>query len=218
MKVILLEDVYKHGVAGDLVDVAPGFARNYLIPRGMAAKATPGSIKQFENLRKTADARRAKLEKKYEAIAEQVRELELAFPVKAGETGKLYGSVTTAMIADRLHELIGLDIDPRRVGDQALRELGVFDVPVRLDAGLTPNVKVVVHREGEDPQDRIEAERQAELAEAQAEALEEMEAEKAAEDGEAEAPVEAEAEAEAPVEPEAEPVEVEAEPVEAGEE
>ena len=216
MKVILLEDVYKHGVAGDLVEVAPGFARNYLIPRGMAAKATPGSIKQFENLRKTADVRRASLEKKYEAIAEQVRELELAFPVKAGETGKLYGSVTNAMIAERLHELIGLEIDSRRVGDRALRELGVFDVPVRLDAGLSPTVKVIVHREGENPQDRVEAERQAEIAEAQAEALEEMAAEKAAESGEGEG--EAQAETEAEVEADAEAESVEAEAVEAGEE
>ena len=195
MKVILLEDVYKHGVAGDMVDVAPGFARNYLFPRGMAAKATPGSIKQFESLRRTADARRAKLEKKYEAIAEQVGELELAFPVKAGETGKLYGSVTTAMIAEELHAAIGLEIDPRRVGDRALRELGVFDVPVRLDAGLTPTVKVIVHREGEEPSERVEAERLEELAEAEAEALEELEAE-ALEEMEAEAAEEMEAEAE----------------------
>ena len=139
MKVILLEDVYKHGVAGDLVDVAPGFARNYLLPRGMAAKATPGSIKQFESLRKTVDVRRAKLEKKYEAIAEQVRELELAFSVKAGETGKLYGSITNAMIAEKLHELIGLDIDPRRVGDRALRELGVFSRPGAAGCGPVAN-------------------------------------------------------------------------------
>jgi large subunit ribosomal protein L9 len=212
MKVILLEDVYKHGVAGDMVDVAPGFARNYLFPRSMAAKATPGSIKQFANLRKTADVRRATLEKKYEAIAEQVRELELAFPVKAGETGKLYGSVTNAMIAEKLHELIGLDIDSRRVGDRALRELGVFDVPVRLDTGLTPAIKVIVHREGEDPQDRVEAERQADLAEAEAEALEEMEAE--AEEA-AQVALAAEVEVEADVE--AEPAE-ELDEIEASEE
>jgi len=166
----------------------------------MAAKATPGSIKQFESLRRTADVRRAKLEKKYEAIAEQVSELELAFPVKAGETGKLYGSVTTAMIAEALHDAIDLEIDPRRVGDRALRELGVFDVPVRLDAGLTPTVKVIVHREGEDPSERVEAERLEEIAAAQAEALEEMAAEAAEDDemmeAEAEAELEAVAEAE----------------------
>src|SRR5690606_24593643 len=126
MKLILLEDVYNQGVAGDVVDVAPGYARNYLIPRGLAVKATPGAMKQLENLRKQADVRRAELEKQVEKIAEQVEELTLYFPVKAGERGKLYGSVTNAEIAEQLNEELGIEFDPRRVGDRPLRELGTF--------------------------------------------------------------------------------------------
>ncbi len=152
MKVILLEDVYKQGVAGETVDVAPGYARNFLIPRQLAVKATPGALRKFANLRKHSEVRRAEREQKYSKIAERIEELTLAFSVKAGETGKLYGSVTQADIADRLRENLGLDIDRRRIGDRPLRELGTFSVPVRLDAGLTPHVRVIVHREGEIPE------------------------------------------------------------------
>ncbi len=97
-----------------------------------------------------------------EQVAQQIEGLTLYFPVKASERGKLFGSVTTQEIAERLKEEIGLEIDPRRVGDNPLRELGKFDVPVRLETGLVANVRVVVHREDEDP-------RQAEQAEAEAE-------------------------------------------------
>jgi large subunit ribosomal protein L9 len=151
MKVILLQDVYKKGVAGEVVKVAPGYARNYLIPRGMAAQATAGVLRQLQNLRKSADERRVQYNKESEIVADKVQALTLYFPVKASETGKLYGSVTSAEIAEQLKEKIGLDIDRRRIGDRPLRELGTFPVVVRLDAGLTPTVTVVVHREGESP-------------------------------------------------------------------
>lgn len=166
MKLILLEDVYNQGVAGDVVDVAPGYARNYLIPRGLAVKATPGAMKQLENLRKQADVRRAELEKQVEKIAEQVEELTLYFPVKAGERGKLYGSVTNAEIAEQLNEELGIEFDPRRVGDRPLRELGTFQVPVRLETGVTANVKVVVHRDDVDPRvaEQVHAEAEAQGA------------------------------------------------------
>jgi large subunit ribosomal protein L9 len=180
MKIILLQDVYKKGVAGEVVNVAPGFARNYLIPRGMAAKATPGSLRQSENLRKQADVRRAERDKEYGAIAEKVQALRLYFGVKAGESGKLYGSVTSAEIAEQLKHEIGLDIDRRRIGDQPLRELGEVAVPVRLDAGLIPHVQVVVYREGHDPRQMTEAEAAAEaeyMAEAEYEAGAEYQAE-----------------------------------------
>ncbi|MGF1503987.1 MAG: 50S ribosomal protein L9 [Chloroflexi bacterium] len=151
MKVILLEDVYKQGVAGEIVDVAPGYARNYLVPQGLAVRATPGMIKSLENLSKKADMRRAEREKRFQEIAEGIEELTLYFPVRASERGKLYGSVTNAEIADALKAEIGLNIDRRRIGDGALRELGSFDVVVRLDTGLTPTVRVIIHRDDEDP-------------------------------------------------------------------
>ncbi|NDJ52386.1 MAG: 50S ribosomal protein L9 [Chloroflexi bacterium] len=168
MKVILLQDVYNQGVAGELVDVAPGYARNYLIPQGMAVKATPGALRQLQNLSERAEVRRAELAQHYEKVAEKIEELTLYFPVRAGESGKLYGSVTTAEIAEQIQEELGLELDKRRVGDRPLRELGDFDIPVRLDMGFSPMVKVVLFREGEDPR-LLEAE--AEVEEDPAEAM-----------------------------------------------
>ena len=181
MKIILLQDVYKKGVAGEVVDVAPGYARNYLIPQGMAVKATPGALRQLENLRKQAGVRRAEQEQEFDQIAEKIESLTLYFPVKAGETGKLYGSVTPAQIAEQLQTEIGLEFDRRRIGDRPLRELGGFAVPVRLDTGLTPTVKVVIFREGtEPPVEAIAEGTDTETTveeEAEAEALEESTAE-----------------------------------------
>jgi large subunit ribosomal protein L9 len=205
MKIILLEDVYKQGVAGDVVDVAPGYARNYLIPRGMAVKASAGMLRRLENLRKQAEVRRAQRDKEFGQVTEQIQELTLYFSVKASDAGKLYGSVTNAQIAEQLQEQIGLEIDRRRIGDRPLRELGEFDLPVRLDAGLAPTIKVVVFREGEDPRLVEEEEVEAEAEEVLEEAEVEVEAEEVLEEAEAVAveeaveEVEAEAEADQPV-------------------
>jgi large subunit ribosomal protein L9 len=151
MKVILLEDVYKQGVAGEMVDVAPGYARNYLVPRKLAVQATRGAMRQFENLSKQAEVRREQQHQKNSELATRIEALTLAFPVKAGETGKLYGSVTGIEIAEQLAHQLGLEIDRRRVGDRPLRDLGTFSVPVRLDGGVVSHVRVIVHREGENP-------------------------------------------------------------------
>lgn len=170
-KVILLDDVYNQGVAGEVIDVAPGFARNFLIPQGLALMATPGSMSAMQNLREHSEMRRAERDQRYSAIAEKIEALKLYYPVKAGETGKLYGSVTSAMIAETLLEEIEFEVDRRRIGDRPLRELGEFQVPVRLDGGVTAQVSVVVFREGEDPRD-MTAEELAEWTEATQEAQE----------------------------------------------
>jgi large subunit ribosomal protein L9 len=162
MKVILMQDVYKKGVAGEVVEVAPGYARNFLIPRGMAVKATPGAMRAAENLRKQAVVRRAERDQEYSKLAEQIRQIELYFPVRAGETGKLYGSVTPGDIAEQVKAGYGIELDRRRVGDHPLRELGDFMVPVRLEAGLAPQLRVVIFREGHDPREMLEAEAVAE--------------------------------------------------------
>ncbi len=151
MKVILIADVYKHGVAGEVVEVADGFARNYLIPKGLAVKATPGALKQAEKLRKEAAARRARINNELAALAEQLDGLVLTFAAKAGPRGKLYGSVTTADIADAIKEKLGIEIDRRRIAQKPLRELGEHQVVIRLGAELSPQVTVVIHREGEEP-------------------------------------------------------------------
>ena len=199
MKVILKQDVYKHGVAGEVVNVADGYARNYLIPQGLAVKATQGNMKQAEKLRREAAARRARVHNELKGIAEQLEGLELTFAVKAGQSGKLYGSVTMAEIADMIGERLGIEIDRRRVGEQhSLRELGEHFVPVRLASDLHPRVRVIIYREGETPEAALaEAEALAEeeamaeeaaLAEEQAEALAEEEVESPAADEAVEPP------------------------------
>jgi len=151
MKVLLLKDVYKLGHAGDVKKVADGYGRNYLLPQGMAALATSGAVKQSETLRQNAAIARAKLNNELAGVADKLNALTLTFAVKAGETGKLYGSITNAQIADEIKKAAGLEVDRRNVGHQPLRELGEFKVPVRLTTDLIPAVKVILHREGEAP-------------------------------------------------------------------
>ncbi|HLV34855.1 MAG TPA: 50S ribosomal protein L9 [Spirillospora sp.] len=149
MKVILLEYVYKHGVAGEVIDVADGFARNYLIPRGLAVKATPGELKRATKLREQAAVRRAELENRLNEIARQIDGVELVFGRRAAPTGKLFGSVTTQEIAEALFEKTGADINRRRISQQALREVGTHEVPVRLGNEISPVIKVTIVPEQE---------------------------------------------------------------------
>jgi len=149
MRVLLLKDVYKLGHAGDVKKVADGYARNFLIPQRLATLATANAIKQAETLRQNAAIARAKLNAELSGVAEKLSALVITFSVKAGETGKLYGSVTSQQIAEEIKKNSGLDVDRRNVGHQPLRELGEYKVPVRLTTDLIPQVKVVIHREGE---------------------------------------------------------------------
>jgi large subunit ribosomal protein L9 len=149
MKVLLLKDVYKLGHAGDVKKVADGYGRNYLLTQGLAVLATPGALKQAESLRQNASITRAKLNAELGGVAEKLNATTLTFAVKAGETGKLYGSITPAMIAEAIKRATGLEMDRRNVGHQPLRELGEYMVPVRLTTELIPSVKVIIYREGE---------------------------------------------------------------------
>jgi large subunit ribosomal protein L9 len=151
MKVLLLKDVYKLGRAGDTKKVADGYGRNYLIPQGLAVLATPGALKQVEHIRKKATETRAVLNKEMSGVAEQLAKVVLIFPAKAGETGKLYGSITAQMIADAIQEKVGVEIDRRQLDVQPIRTLGEHKVHIRLTVDLIPVVNVVVHREGESP-------------------------------------------------------------------
>jgi large subunit ribosomal protein L9 len=137
------------GHAGDIKKVADGYARNFLIPQRLATLATVGAVKQAETLRQNAAIARAKLNEELSGVAEKLNGLVITFAVKAGETGKLYGSVTPGQIADEIKKASGLDVDRRNVGHQPLRELGEFKVGVRLTTDLIPQVKVILHREGE---------------------------------------------------------------------
>jgi large subunit ribosomal protein L9 len=162
MKVLLLKDVYKLGRAGDVKKVADGYGRNYLVPQGMAVLATPGALKQVDYIRAKASTRRVELNKEMGGLAAQLAGQYLTFPAKAGETGKLYGSITAGMIAEELSKKIGATIDRHQVEIQPIRTLGHFKAHVRLTVDLTPEVHVIVHREGETPALPAAEEKQAE--------------------------------------------------------
>lgn len=158
MRVMLLKDVYNLGRAGDVEEVADGYGRNYLIPQGLAIKATAGAVKQSERIAKQAAKERARLNEELSALAEQLEGLELAFPVKASETGRLYGSIHNSMIAEAIESELEVEIDRHKIDTQPIKELGVHEVPIRLTLDLVPQVKVLVHREGEAPETAYEVE------------------------------------------------------------
>ena len=149
MKVLLLKDVYKLGRAGDIKKVANGYGRNFLIPQGFAIPATPNSIKMAESIGKKASERRAVLNNELKGVADLLQGLELRFPVKAGETGKLYGSVSAQMIIDKIKEMKDIEIVRHQLVMEPIRNLGEFDIPVNLTLDLVPEIKVIIHREGE---------------------------------------------------------------------
>lgn len=148
MKVILTEYVYKHGVAGEVVNVADGYARNFLIPKKMAIPATARNLKDMEKLRAQAEQNRIEMNDRVSGIARQIDGVELVFGMKAGNNNKLYGSITSQMIKDALQAKTGLDINRRRISERPIRELGRYDIPVRMGE-VSPMLKVVVMREEE---------------------------------------------------------------------
>lgn len=149
MKVLLLKDVYKLGRAGDIKKVAAGYGRNFLIPQGFAVNATPGALKQVDQIRKRAAERRAVLNNELGGIAAMLEKLTISFPSKAGETGKLYGSITHQMVADAINKKLGTTIDRRQIEVQPIRNLGEHFAKIRLTVDLVPEIKIIVHREGE---------------------------------------------------------------------
>jgi large subunit ribosomal protein L9 len=152
MRVLLLKDVYKLGRAGDVKKVADGYGRNYLIPQRLAVLATTGAMKNVEHIRTQAAASREVLNKELSGVAEQLDNLVLTFPAKAGETGKLYGSITPQMIVDAISEKSGYQVDRRQLDSQPIRTLGEHRIHIRLTLDLIPVVHVIVHREGEAPE------------------------------------------------------------------
>ena len=145
MKIVLTQDVPKVGDLGTIQDVRDGYARNYLIPNGMARIATPGMIRQVEE-RQEAELRRiAALEDDMRELAEQIDGIRLEIQARVGEQGRLFGSVTSSDIADRLGEIVGQEIDRRKVDlDAPIRQVGEFVVPIRLVGRLVPTITVAV--------------------------------------------------------------------------
>jgi large subunit ribosomal protein L9 len=149
MKVLLKEDMDNLGYAGEVHDVAPGYGRNYLIPRGLAVKATPSVLKQARAWRKRAEARREQIRAEHRALSERIEDLTLTFAAKASESGRLYGSVTTNQIVDALNEALGTDFESHTIPGEPLRKLGSHEVTVRLSGEFQPEVDVVIEPEGE---------------------------------------------------------------------
>ena len=149
MKVMLVKDVYKLGRAGDIKKVADGYGRNFLLPQGLAVLATVGAVKQSEKIRAQAEVKRAELNNELKDLATQIGAVVLNFAGKAGETGKLYGSITTQDVATAIQEQTRYEVKKQQIDMQPIRNLGEFKARVRLTMDLIPEVKVIVYREGE---------------------------------------------------------------------
>jgi large subunit ribosomal protein L9 len=149
VNVILTRDVPNLGQAGDVKKVATGYARNYLIPRGLAVKATPGAVKEFER-RRAAEARRGqRMAERATALARRLSTVTLTFEAKCSEKGRLFGSITPADIAEALEREVGETFDRRKhITSEPIREIGEHVVSVRLTADVEAGVKVVVTPEG----------------------------------------------------------------------
>ena len=138
MKVVLRDDVENLGHKGDVVVVADGYARNYLVPRGLAMKATKGVIAQAESMRRNRSARDSREREAAQAQAGALAGIRLEIPVRAGEGGKLFGSVTAADVADALQAQKGIEVDRRKVGlGEPVKELGDVEVVVTLHPEVT---------------------------------------------------------------------------------
>ena len=149
MKVLLIKDVYKLGRAGDVKRVADGFGRNFLLPQGMAVLATPGAMSTAERIRAKAAERRSLLNDEMSSVAEALKNVQLSFGARAGETGKLYGSITSQEVAAAIQQKSGYPVKRQQLDMQPLRTLGEHTVRVRLTMDLIPELKVTVYREGE---------------------------------------------------------------------
>ncbi len=151
MKVILIDNIPKLGEVGDVCDVADGYARNYLLPQGSAIVATEGALAQVDNLKRQELRRRERVRGDAVLFKEVLEELSLAFEAKVGETGRLYGSITSGDIAERVEEVAGYELDRRKIIlDNPLKELGRFEVSVRLLPDVTAQLSVLVEPEEEE--------------------------------------------------------------------
>ena len=193
MDVILLQDVEKVGLRGDVVSVARGYARNYLLPRRLAQEATPARLAELEKREEQRARHEAKSFEEAQEIADRLGGAELRFDVKAGPTGSLFGSVTPTDITDEIWRTEKVRVDRRKIAlEEPIRRIGRYAVPIELFTDVTVEVKTLVVPEGGElpPEEELEALRAAE--EAEAAAAEEAAAEQAAELEAAVAEVEAE--------------------------
>ncbi|MBE9502326.1 MAG: 50S ribosomal protein L9 [Dehalococcoidia bacterium] len=148
MRVVLLQDVPRLGSVGEVRDVASGYARNFLLPRGLAEFATPAAMRRVEAIRQAEGKRQALLETELTALAQTLEGVEITLKAKVGAQERLYGAVTNGDIAEELERVTGQDIDKRKIElEEPIRQLGEYEVLVRLSKGIAPKIKVVVTEE-----------------------------------------------------------------------
>ncbi len=144
MEIILLQDQDELGLEGDIVKVANGYARNYLIPRGIAFEATPQNVRSVEQRRKKIELRKLRAKEDAEELKKKMSEVLIQLSQKAGEEGKLYGSVTSMDIAGEL-EKQGIVVDRRKIMlDKPIKAVGEYDVPVRIYPEVVGSIRVAV--------------------------------------------------------------------------
>jgi large subunit ribosomal protein L9 len=171
MKVLLTRDVDKLGKAGMVKAVADGYARNYLIPQGLAVFASPGALKQAETIRKAEEKRQTQLAAEASSLAERLSGVTLKFQARASEAGKLYGSITTQQIVDALARDAGIPIEKRKIDlREPIRSLGQHTVRVHLATDVNPVFNVIVERDhssaaGAEAAAQLSAEVEPEVAE-----------------------------------------------------
>jgi large subunit ribosomal protein L9 len=148
MKVIFLQDVPGIGRAGQTREVADGYARNFLIPKGLARLATASMLRQAEQEKAVSERRQQRELSAAEVLAEQLNNLTIRFQAKVGEQDLLFGTITSVDIATAIQEKIGVEVDRRKieVGDP-IRRPGIYSIPIRLIGDLEPRINVVVERE-----------------------------------------------------------------------
>jgi large subunit ribosomal protein L9 len=172
MEVVLREDVESLGLRGEIVNVARGYARNYLLPRGMAELATPGLVKELERRDALRARHEAQTSDEAQSIATRLEAAELRFDVKAGVTGSLFGSVTATNVADRLWDDLKIRIDRRKLDVGTIKRIGRYTIPVAVFGDVTAELRLLVVPEGGElpPDEEIAAAEAAEAAAAGAQA------------------------------------------------
>lgn len=145
MKVILLKDVSGKGKAGEITEVAKGYARNFLFPQGLALAATPAAIKRVESELRRGSARESLDQAKLAKLAEQIEGREIHFQAHVGVDDRLFGSITATDIAEELSRVIASSIDKRKIDlDKPLRQAGSYEISIKLAKGLEPRISVVI--------------------------------------------------------------------------
>lgn len=145
MKIVLRNDVENVGKQGDLIEVADGYARNFLVPRGLAIVATKGAVKQAQAMQRAREVREARERETAEEIAGRLRSQNIRVTARAGEAGKLFGSVTAGDVADAVHQQLGVELDRRRLElAEPIRELGPHEVSLHIHEGVEATFNVVV--------------------------------------------------------------------------